>query len=38
MEDNMDRDKFFDSDEAKAFGLVDEVYEKRPEVDSKSDS
>lgn len=38
IEDNMDRDKFFDSDEAKAFGLVDEVYEKRPEVDSKSDS
>ena len=38
IEDNMDRDKFFDSDEAKAFGLVDEVYEKRPEVDSKSES
>lgn len=38
IEENVDRDKFFDSDEAKAFGLVDEVYEKRPEVDSKSDS
>lgn len=38
IEDNMDRDKFFDSNEAKAFGLVDEVYEKRPEVDPKSES
>lgn len=37
IEDNMDRDKFFDADEAKAFGLVDEVYEKRPEVESKAD-
>jgi ATP-dependent Clp protease protease subunit len=31
IEKNVDRDKFFDADEAKAFGLVDEVYEKRPE-------
>ncbi|MEM8695242.1 MAG: ATP-dependent Clp protease proteolytic subunit [Pseudomonadota bacterium] len=38
IEDNMDRDKFFDADEAKAFGLVDEVYEKRPETDAKADS
>ena len=26
----MDRDKFLEADEAKAFGIVDEVYEKRP--------
>lgn len=38
IEKNVDRDKFFDADEAKAFGLVDEVYEKRPEVDAKADS
>lgn len=30
IEKNVDRDKFFSADEAKAFGLVDEVYEKRP--------
>jgi ATP-dependent Clp protease protease subunit len=30
IEKNMERDKFFEADEAKAFGLVDEVYEKRP--------
>ncbi|QLC21387.1 ATP-dependent Clp protease proteolytic subunit [Parasphingopyxis sp. CP4] len=38
IEKNVDRDKFFDADEAKAFGLVDEVYEKRPEVEAKADS
>jgi ATP-dependent Clp protease protease subunit len=27
----MDRDKFLESDEAKAFGLIDEVFDKRPE-------
>jgi ATP-dependent Clp protease protease subunit len=27
----MDRDTFLEADEAKAFGLVDEVYEKRPQ-------
>ena len=26
----MDRDKFLESDEAKAFGLIDEVFDKRP--------
>ena len=26
----MDRDKFMSSDEAKAFGLIDEVFDKRP--------
>ena len=29
-ERNVERDKFFSADEAKAFGLVDEVFEKRP--------
>ncbi|MGP1283070.1 MAG: ATP-dependent Clp protease proteolytic subunit [Parasphingopyxis sp.] len=37
IENNVDRDKFFDADEAKAFGLVDEVYEKRPETEAKAD-
>ena len=27
----MDRDKFLEADEAKEFGLIDEVFEKRPE-------
>jgi ATP-dependent Clp protease protease subunit len=26
----MDRDTFLEADEAKAFGIVDEVFEKRP--------
>ena len=30
IEAAMDRDKFLEADEAKAFGIVDEVYEKRP--------
>jgi ATP-dependent Clp protease protease subunit len=30
IEEAVDRDKFFDADEAKAFGLVDDVFEKRP--------
>lgn len=38
IEKNVERDKFFDANEAKAFGLVDEVYEKRPEVEAKADS
>ncbi len=32
IERAMDRDTFLEADEAKAFGLVDEVYEKRPGV------
>jgi ATP-dependent Clp protease protease subunit len=28
----MDRDTFLEADEAKAFGLVDQVYDKRPSV------
>jgi ATP-dependent Clp protease protease subunit len=31
IESAMDRDTFLEADEAKAFGLVDEVYEKRPQ-------
>ncbi|HWJ60321.1 MAG TPA: ATP-dependent Clp protease proteolytic subunit, partial [Sphingomicrobium sp.] len=27
----MDRDKFLEADEAKAFGLIDEVFDKRPD-------
>ncbi|MBS0478091.1 MAG: ATP-dependent Clp protease proteolytic subunit [Proteobacteria bacterium] len=30
IEKAMDRDKFLEADEAKAFGLVDEVFDKRP--------
>ena len=30
IEKNVERDKFFSADEAKAFGMVDEVFEKRP--------
>jgi len=30
IEKNVERDKFFSADEAKAFGLVDEVFERRP--------
>jgi len=28
----MDRDKFMESDEAKAFGIIDEVFDKRPDA------
>ncbi|CAN0568473.1 unnamed protein product, partial [Laminaria digitata] len=30
IEKAMDRDTFLAADEAKAFGIVDEVYDKRP--------
>ena len=30
IEKNVERDKFFSADEAKTFGLVDEVFDKRP--------
>jgi len=30
IEQIMDRDSFFEAEEAKAFGIVDEVYDKRP--------
>jgi len=32
----MDRDKFMEADEAKEFGIIDELFEKRP--DSGDDS
>jgi ATP-dependent Clp protease protease subunit len=32
IEKAMDRDNFLEADEAKAFGLIDEVFEKRPTV------
>ena len=32
IEHSMERDKFLSPEEAKAFGLIDEVYEKRPEI------
>jgi ATP-dependent Clp protease protease subunit len=31
IEAAMDRDKFLEADEAKDFGLIDEVFEKRPD-------
>jgi ATP-dependent Clp protease protease subunit len=31
IEKAMDRDKFMEADEAKDFGIIDEVFEKRPE-------
>ena len=31
IEHAMDRDKFLEADEAKEFGLIDEVYDKRPQ-------
>ncbi len=30
IEKAMDRDKFLEADKAKAFGLIDEVFDKRP--------
>ena len=30
IEDSMERDKFMSADEAKAFGIIDEVFDKRP--------
>ncbi|RYY24199.1 MAG: ATP-dependent Clp protease proteolytic subunit [Sphingomonadales bacterium] len=38
IERAMDRDTFLEADEAKAFGLVDEVYEKRPGVAEEGSS
>jgi ATP-dependent Clp protease protease subunit len=31
IETAMDRDKFLEADEAKAFGIIDEVFDKRPD-------
>ena len=30
IEKAMDRDKFLEADEAKTFGIIDEVFDKRP--------
>jgi len=39
IERAMDRDKFLSSEEAKEFGLVDEVFEKRPQpIDEEAKS
>ena len=32
VERAMDRDTFLEADEAKAFGLVDEVFDRRPQM------
>jgi len=32
----MDRDKFLEADEAKAFGIIDEVFDTRPEAGEDS--
>jgi ATP-dependent Clp protease protease subunit len=32
IEKAMDRDKFMESDEAKTFGIIDEVFDKRPDL------
>ena len=37
IEKAVERDKFFSADEAKAFGLVDEVFDKRP-IPSEEDA
>ena len=37
IEDAMDRDKFLTPEEAKEFGLIDEVVENRPKVDDDGD-
>ncbi len=37
IEKAMDRDKFFSADEAKEFGLVDDVFDKRPLATSADD-
>jgi ATP-dependent Clp protease protease subunit len=32
IEKAMDRDTFLEADEAKAFGIIDEVFDKRPDA------
>jgi ATP-dependent Clp protease protease subunit len=36
IEKAMDRDKFMESDEAKTFGIIDEVFDKRPDAGEDS--
>ncbi len=38
VERAMDRDTFLEADEAKAFGLVDEVFDRRPAAPETTDS
>jgi ATP-dependent Clp protease protease subunit len=38
IEKAMDRDTFLEADEAQAFGIVDQVFEKRPVVPSADDA
>jgi ATP-dependent Clp protease protease subunit len=35
IEQSMERDRFMSPEEAKAFGLIDQVYDKRPEPEAK---
>jgi ATP-dependent Clp protease protease subunit len=35
IEKAMDRDKFMESDEAKTFGIIDEVFDKRPDLSER---
>jgi ATP-dependent Clp protease protease subunit len=37
IEKAMDRDTFLEADEAKAFGLIDEVFDKRPSASGSED-
>ena len=37
IEKAMDRDKFLEADEAKAFGIIDEVFDKRPDWRGRRD-
>jgi ATP-dependent Clp protease protease subunit len=34
IEKAMDRDKFLEADEAKAFGIIDQVFDRRPDAAS----
>ena len=38
IEKAMDRDKFMESDEAKEFGIIDEVFDKRPDIEGDTGS
>jgi len=38
IEDTLDRDYFMTADDAKEFGLIDEVLNKRPDVDAERES
>lgn len=38
IEEAMDRDKFMEADEAKEFGLIDQVFDKRPSQGEDKDT